>query len=260
MLIINQSMIPYFYILMSNITKLNLIDICHDFDGKDLFIKLNLAVKTGDIVAIVGTSGVGKSTLFNIAAGLITPKSGQVIIDGVQQTGRAGHVGYMLQRDLLLPFKHIYDNIALPLTIQGITKEVIQHKIMAHASDFGLTELLDKYPSQLSGGQRQRAALLRTYLSNTNLMLLDEPFSALDYVTKNQMYAWFRQFCRTAGLTCLIITHDIDEAIYLSHQIYVLSGFPAMLSAPFCIPKDAGFTESTAYLMLKRQILNAMNV
>ena len=243
---------------MSNAPKLDLIDICHDFDGQDLFVKLNLSVQAGDIVAIVGTSGVGKSTLFNIAAGLITPKSGRVIIDGEDRTGRAGYVGYMLQKDLLLPFKRIYENIALPLTLRAMPKDEIRRKITAYTPDFGLSDLLDKYPSQISGGQRQRAALLRTYLSNNDLMLLDEPFSALDYVTKNQMYAWFKNFCQSAGLTCLIITHDIDEAICLSHRVYVLAGFPAYITQDFDIPKYDGFAESSAYLTLKRQILSVM--
>ena len=239
--------------------KLVLSDISHQFDGKDLFVELNLSVQAGDIVAIVGTSGVGKSTLFNIAAGLITPKSGHVLINGHDRTGNAGEVGYMLQKDLLLPFKTIYDNIALPLTLQGVSHTLIDAQVRKLAPDFGLVELLGQYPSQLSGGQRQRAALLRTYLSNSDLMLLDEPFSALDYVTKNQMYAWFLDFCRRAKLTCLIITHDIDEALYLSHHVYVLSGFPAKLSHLFTIPKDDDFLQSAAYLALKKQILEVMS-
>ncbi|MDO4894229.1 MULTISPECIES: ABC transporter ATP-binding protein [Moraxella] len=243
--------------------KLRLDGICHSFtiasgEQKPLFDKLNLSVKTADVVAIVGASGVGKTTLFNIASGLITPQAGKVLIDGQDRTGQAGHVGYMLQKDLLLPFKSVYDNIALPLVLQGVSKTQIHAQIHRHQAEFGLDGLLSKYPQTLSGGQKQRAALLRTYLSNDHLMLLDEPFSALDYVTKTQMYDWFRRFQQSLGLTCLIITHDIDEAMYLADYIYVLSGFPATLSTPFIIPKQADFLHSQASLQLKRQILDAI--
>lgn len=236
--------------------KLQLIDIYHYFDDKPLFDAVSLSIHHGKTVAIVGASGVGKTTLFNIASGLITPQSGQVLIDGKDCTGQAGGVGYMLQKDLLLPFKSVYDNIALPLTLQNLPKSAIDAKIMPLLATFGLEQLYHKYPSQLSGGQRQRVALLRTYLSNDTLMLLDEPFSALDFVTKNQMYAWFRKFQQDNQLTCLIITHDIDEAIYLANDIYVLKGTPATLSSPFAIDKSDEFTQSRDYLVLKQKILD----
>ena len=238
--------------------KLQLIDICQQFDGKALFSDLSLSIFCGKIVAIVGASGVGKTTLFNIASGLITPTSGKVLIDGKDGTGKAGGVGYMLQKDLLLPFKSVYDNIALPLTLQNLPKSAIHDKIMPLLPAFGLDELYHKYPAQLSGGQRQRVALLRTYLSNDSLMLLDEPFSALDFVTKNQMYEWFGRFQKDKELTCLIITHDIDEAIYLADELYVLKGLPATLAHHFVIDKSDDFLQSLAYLTLKQQVLRAI--
>ncbi len=238
--------------------KLVLSDIHHYFEKKPLFDGLNLHVKQGEVACIVGTSGVGKSTLFNIASGLITPSRGQVWIDNQDTTGQAGFVGYMLQKDLLLSFKSVYDNIALPLVLKKQSKAIIQSKISEQLDSFGLKELVHKYPHELSGGQRQRAALLRTYLSNQSLMLLDEPFSALDFVTKSQMYAWFKAFCQKHQLTCLIITHDIDEAIYLSNKVYVLKGFPANISHGFDIPKDDNFLHTQAYLALKQKILDAI--
>ncbi len=243
---------------MSAAAKLEMIDVCHDFDGKRLFHDLSLSVHHGQVVSIVGASGVGKTTLFNIASGLMTPKSGRVLIEGKDSTGIAGGVGYMLQKDLLLPFKSVYDNIALPLMLKKHTKADIRAKITPLLTVFGLDELTDKYPSQLSGGQRQRAALLRTYLSNESLMLLDEPFSALDFVTKNQMYDWFGSFQKDKGLTCLIITHDIDEAMYLSDELYVLKGTPARLCHYFSLPKHDDFTQSHEYLLLKHRILEAI--
>ncbi|STY93569.1 ABC transporter ATP-binding protein [Moraxella bovis] len=239
-------------------SKLILNNLHHSFENKPLFNGLSLSVGTGEVVAIVGASGVGKTTLFNIVAGLIAPSDGRVAIDGVDRTRQAGFVGYMLQKDLLLPFKSVYDNIALPLTLQNLPKSAIHDKIMPLLPAFGLDELYHKYPAQLSGGQRQRVALLRTYLSNDSLMLLDEPFSALDFVTKNQMYEWFGAFQKDKELTCLIITHDIDEAIYLADELYVLKGFPATLAHHFVIDKSSDFLQSVEYLNLKQDVLRAI--
>ncbi len=238
--------------------KLSLINISHHFDNQPIFDGLNLSVKQGQVVAIVGTSGVGKTTLFNIASGLLTPATGRVCVDGAEITGQAGFVGYMLQKDLLLPFKSVYDNISLPLTLKGESKEMIKAKITPLLADFGLDSLVHKYPSLLSGGQRQRAALLRTYLSNQQLMLLDEPFSALDFATKHAMYDWFAAFQQKHALTCLMITHDIDEAMALAETIFVLKGSPAMLAYRFDIPKDKSFFASNDYLHLKQAILTAI--
>lgn len=240
-------------------SKLILNNLHHSFENKPLFNGLSLSVGTGEVVAIVGASGVGKTTLFNIVAGLIAPSGGQVLIDGVDRTGQAGFVGYMLQKDLLLPFKSVYDNIALPLTLKGVAKDKIKAEIDTHLTAFGLDGLTHKYPHQLSGGQRQRVALLRTYLSNDNLMLLDEPFSALDYVTKHQMYGWFNEFQKSLNLTCLMITHDIDEAIYLADKIYVLKGFPAHFSDEFVLDKGADFVKSAGFWEMKERILGEIS-
>ncbi|OOS07768.1 ABC-type nitrate/sulfonate/bicarbonate transport system, ATPase component [Moraxella cuniculi DSM 21768] len=244
------------------VAKLQLIDIHHDFVSKNqrlpLFDGINLTVDTAKVVAIIGASGVGKTTLFNIAAGILSPKSGQVRINGADCTGVAGNVGYMLQKDLLLPFKRVYDNIALPLVLKNTPKAQIEAAIYPRLALFGLEKLAMNYPHQLSGGQRQRAALLRTYLSNNELMLLDEPFSALDFVTKTEMYAWFHNFQKTQNLTCLIITHDIDEAILLADEIYVLKGMPAKFTHHFLVPQQAEFQQSVAYLSLKQAILSAI--
>ena len=232
--------------------------ISHSFGDKPIFDNLTMSVAKNDVVSIVGASGVGKTTLFNIAAGLLTPSLGKVFINGVDTTGQAGTVGYMLQKDLLLPFKTVFDNIALPSTLRGYSKDKIKQIVTPQLARFGLEGLGDQYPQTLSGGQRQRAALLRTYLSDNPIMLLDEPFSALDFVTKDEMYHWFSQLQKRLALTCLIITHDIDEAIYLSDHLYVLKGTPAQLTEQFAIPKHDGFLDSQEYLMLKKQILTAI--
>lgn len=235
--------------------KLILNNICHHFGDTKLLEGVSLSLVSGQVVAIVGTSGVGKSTLFNIVAGLICPQVGKVIIDGVDRTGQAGFAGYMLQKDLLLPFKRVYDNVALPLVLKNVAKDSIRQAVQTHSHAFGLANLLDKYPHQLSGGQRQRVALLRTYLNSDSLMLLDEPFSALDYVTKHQMYDWFRLFQIQKQLTCLLITHDIDEAMRLADNIYVLKGTPACFVQKFDVDKSAGFVDSMDYIHLKKAII-----
>lgn len=238
--------------------KLALTDIYHRFGSTPIFDGLNLMLEQGKVAAIVGASGVGKTTLFNIAAGLIYPEKGRVWIDGQDCTGQPGQVGYMLQKDLLLPFKTVYDNIVLPLKIQGKDDDWIKKAVEPKLPLFGLSELVNYYPHKLSGGQRQRAALLRTYLSNDHLMLLDEPFSALDFMTKSDMYDWFVQFSTQLGLTCLIITHDIDEAIYLSDHVYVLKGSPADLTHHFTVPRQQGFLLTQEFLDLKAAIVGAI--
>lgn len=242
----------------TNNATLILKDIHHAFNGLPLFEGIHLQVHKKQVVSIVGASGVGKTTLFNIAAGLITPSSGDVWINGQNTTGKAGTVGYMLQKDLLLPFKTVYDNISLPLILKGHSKTKIAQIVKPQLPHFGLDGLENQYPHHLSGGQKQRAALLRTYLSDNPIMLLDEPFSALDFVTKDEMYHWFHQLQQRLELTCLIITHDIDEALYLSDELYVLKGFPASFSHQFTIPKHDGFLDSQAYLTLKKDILHAI--
>lgn len=233
-------------------------NITHSFNANPIFEKLSLEIIKNDVVSIVGTSGVGKTTLFNIAAGLLIPSDGQVWVNGRNTTGLAGTVGYMLQKDLLLPFKTVYENISLPLVLRGLSKVEIAEIVNPQLVHFGLQGLETQYPQSLSGGQKQRAALLRTYLSDNPIMLLDEPFSALDFVTKDEMYGWFSKLQKRLDLTCLIITHDIDEAIFLSNYIYILKGSPAHLTDKFDIPKYAGFLDSQEYLTLKRKILAAI--
>lgn len=234
---------------------LHLAGIGHGFGDKTVLQNINLSLPQGSIAALVGASGVGKSTLFNIVAGLIVPTTGDVFGFGRCITGKAGQAGYMLQKDMLLPFKSVYDNIALPLTLKGVDKALIAQKVHDLLPQFGLEGVVYQYPKALSGGQRQRAALLRTYLSHDRLMLLDEPFSALDYVTKHAMYDWFCAFQKRSHLSCLIITHDIDEALKLADTVYVLKGVPASV----VLSLDTYQLDTTQYSDLKERILGALS-
>ena len=215
-------------------SKLELKKISHAFvDAPEIEIlkDVSLHVNEGEIVSIIGPSGGGKTTLFHIAAGLLRPTAGRVYLDGREITGQSGHVSYMLQKDLLLPFKTVLDNVALPQIIKGKDKKAARAEAAAYFKEFGLAGTEDKYPQMLSGGMRQRAALLRTYLFGREVALLDEPFSALDAITKENIHQWYLEIMTQLNLTTLFITHDMEEAILLSDRIYVLKGRPANLSA-----------------------------
>lgn len=245
--------------------KLELRQISHSFpDAPDIQIlkSVNLYVAEGEIVSIIGPSGSGKSTIFNIVAGLLTPSQGEVLLSGENITGKSGHVSYMLQKDLLLPFKTVLDNVALPQMIKGEKKKLARKKALTYFKEFGLEGTEDKYPKMLSGGMRQRAALLRTYLFEKEVALLDEPFSALDAITKEGIHSWYLDIMKEINLTTLFITHDIEEAILLSDRIYVLKGRPAKLSESLRIdikrPRDPLSEEVIALKrLIKTEYLNS---
>lgn len=187
---------------------------------------VSLAVAPGEMVCLVGRSGCGKSTLFHGMAGLTTPVSGSVLLHGEDVTGRPGRVSYMLQKDLLLPQRTIMANVCLPLTLAGTPREAAREKAEPLFERFGLNGTQDCYPSELSGGMRQRAALLRTYLMDNDVVLMDEPFSALDALTRQDMRSWFLSLVSDLGMSCVLVTHDVDEAVEMADRILVMSGNP----------------------------------
>ena len=206
----------------------------HTKQGETVAVQdLNFAVHEGEFTAIIGPSGCGKTTLLSLAAGLLKPSSGRIVSSGVS-------FGYMLQRDELFPWRTIEKNLYLPLEIKGTNTLENRENALALAEKYGLKQFLKSYPSELSGGMRQRAALIRTLALNPDVLLLDEPFSALDYQTRlnvcNDVYKIIRQEHKTA----LLITHDISEAISVADKIFVLSKRPAKILSEHTVvfPED----------------------
>ena len=223
---------------------------------------VSFQVPAGGFTSLLGPSGCAKSTLFNIIAGLLQPDAGDVLLDGRSVLGQPGQVGYMLQKDLLFPHKKVIDNVALPLLLKGMKKQEAREKANPLFAEFGLEGTQLQYPSQLSGGMRQRAALLRTYLSSSGVALLDEPFSALDTLTKASVHKWYLDIMQHIDLSTLFITHDIDEAILLSDRIYILNGTPGTIKEEIVIrekkPRAEDFSLSEEFLEYKRQIISKL--
>lgn len=233
------------------------------FDSETIIQNISLELHEGEIVSLLGVSGGGKTTLFNIIAGLSLPDEGSVWIDHEEVTGKPGNVSYMLQKDLLLPYRTILDNVALPLIIRGMKKKEAREKAAPYFAEFGLAGTEKKYPAQLSGGMKQRAALLRTYLFSQKVALLDEPFSALDMLTKQAMHEWYLDVMERIKLSTLFITHDIDEAILLSDRIYLLTGKPGEITKEVVIreskPRAQDFKLTEEFLQYKKEILKHLS-
>jgi ABC-type nitrate/sulfonate/bicarbonate transport system ATPase subunit len=222
---------------------------------------ITLSIPQGRFVSLIGPSGCGKSTIFNIIAGLLEPTSGRVLIDGVDATGTIGRVGYMLQKDLLLPWRTVLDNVVLGMEIQSVPLRAARERALPLLHRYGLSGFEYLYPSSLSGGMRQRAALLRTLLFDTDVILLDEPFGALDAQTKLQMQEWLMQLWSDFGKTVLFVTH---EAIYLSDEVHVMGTRPGRIIAtiPVHLPRPRLRTSALApeFLTIKERCLGLLDV
>lgn len=242
--------------------KLEVKNISKSFDGKPVLQDISIELSEGEIVCLLGVSGSGKTTLFNIISGLIPPDEGEILLDGENITCKSGRISYMMQKDLLLPYRTIEDNVALPLLLKGVKKKSARLKVAPMFAQFGLDGTQKKYPAQLSGGMRQRAALLRTYMFSQSIALLDEPFSALDTLTKSSMHKWYLDVMEKIKLSTLFITHDIDEAILLSDRIYLLSGEPGKITQEIVIkeakPRGEGFNLTPEFLDYKRRIIELL--
>src|SRR6187402_3533148 len=225
---------------------------------------LDLEIPTGRFVSLVGPSGCGKSTLFNIIAGLLPPTEGRVLIDGEDATGTIGRVGYMLQKDLLLPWRTVLDNVILGMEIQGKPLSAARERALPLLQKYGLAGFERLYPNSLSGGMRQRAALLRTLLFDTDVILLDEPFGALDAQTKLQMQEWLMQLWSDFDKTVLFVTHDVEEAIYLSDEVHVMGTRPGRVIAniPITLPRPRVRTSALTadFIAIKERCLKLLTI
>ncbi len=201
------------------------------YPGLPVLDGITFDVAPGEFVSVIGPSGCGKSTLFDVVAGLERPDAGRVLVDGGDATGRVEHVAYMPQRDLLFPWRSVLDNTALGLEVAGVRRRVARERARALFAPFGLAGFEDARPDELSGGMRQRAALLRTVVQDRPLLLLDEPFGALDSLTRSEMQAWLADVRGRYGWTVLLVTHDIREAAFLSDRVVVLGPRPATVRA-----------------------------
>lgn len=223
---------------------------------------ISLTVEPGRFVSIIGQSGCGKTTLFNIIAGLLPPTSGRVRVDDQDVTGRAGMVGYMLQKDLLLPWRTVRDNVAFGLELRGVPRRTARAKAAVLLDRYDMGPFGDHYPAALSGGMRQRAALMRTLLCEAEILLLDEPFAALDAQTRLTMQQWLLQLWRDNGLTILLVTHDVDEAVFLSEEVCVLSPRPGRIQEHFAVelpqPREPAIITSPAFARMKNRCVAAL--
>ena len=225
---------------------LSVNSISKGFGEKKVLDDVSLSLQKGELISLLGVSGAGKTTLFNCISGILTADSGS----------------YMLQKDMLLEYKKIIDNVSLPLLISGMSKKAARKEAQKHFEEFGIAGTENMYPGELSGGMRQRAALLRTYLASGGVALLDEPFSALDTITKSQMHKWYLSVMEKIDLSTIFITHDIDEAILLSNRILILSGSPGKITHEIIIeekhPRVNDFNLTPEFINYKKQVIEAL--
>ena len=224
---------------------------------------VSFTLQKGKFLSILGPSGCGKTTLFNIIAGLISPDEGSVTLNGASLLLKPGMTGYMLQRDLLLPWRTIGDNIALPQTLRGVRKRQALREAASDVENCGLAGMLHRRPDELSGGQRQRAALVRTLQTGKELLLLDEPFGALDAITRLHLQELLMRLCLSKGLTVLFVTHDVDEALLLSDEILLMGSQPGRIIAHYELPQEKPRTLRTlaqpALTAMKADILTLLD-
>ena len=241
---------------MKNILEVK--NLSYSFGNNPILKDINIHVNENEMVAIVGSSGVGKSTLFNLIAGVLKKQTGEIAINGSDDY--IGKVAYMLQKDLLFEHKTIIDNVILPLIIAKVNKKEALEEGNKILKQFNLDKYANKYPQQLSGGMRQRVALIRTYMFKKNIFLLDEAFSALDAITKKELHRWYLNLKKEFNLTTLLITHDIEEAVFLSDRIYILGNKPGEIIGEIKIKINPNEDIDVQRLFYKKEILNIMNI
>lgn len=242
----------------------------HTYGTTTALTNVSLDVATGDFVSIVGPSGCGKSTLLKVLAGLLDPTAGTATIQGTSTLANPGLAGYMPQRDLLLPWKRAIDNATLGAQLGNHHSTAVETRRRAVElfERFGLAGFEHSWPSELSGGMRQRLALLRTYLTGSRVLLLDEPFGALDAITRRDLHGWLQELWidrlgETEPRSALFITHDVDEALFLSDTVHVMSARPGQIIDTITLdeprPRNTDIITSTQFILYKARLLDALD-
>lgn len=235
------------------------VSFCYPEDKTPIIKDLSFHVGRGDFVSVIGASGCGKSTIFRLINKLLIPQSGTVKVGGKDIAGLKNYAGYMPQKDLLFPWRTIEKNLWLPMELRKLSKADMAVKSEAVLKEIGLSNYKDKYPKDLSGGMRQRVSFGRTLLTESELMLLDEPFSALDSLTKLSMQEWLLKQWEHFHKTIVFITHDVEEAIFLSKKIFAVTQKPIetleVIDVPLPYPRNRGQLNLPEIIELKESLI-----
>jgi ABC-type nitrate/sulfonate/bicarbonate transport system ATPase subunit len=247
---------------MSDAPKLRIEGLGKRFGQQEVLRDLTMEARRGEFVSILGPSGSGKSTTFGVLTGAVRPDAGRVLLDGEELRDPAGAFAYMPQRDVLLPWRRIRENATLGLEVRGTKRAEARRQVEPLLETFGLGDFGSAYPAQLSGGMRQRAALLRTVVQGCDVLLLDEPFGALDALTRTEMQAWVQGVWERYRWTVVLITHDVREAVFLSDRVYVLSARPGTVvhevEVPLPRPRTVGSLADPRAARLEAELLEAL--
>ncbi|MEG6616756.1 ABC transporter ATP-binding protein [Peptococcaceae bacterium 1198_IL3148] len=241
--------------------EVNNLSFAYQDTNKLIIDGLSFSIDKNEFVTIVAPSGTGKSTLFRLILGLLKPQRGDIQL---AKLGNKNVIGYMPQKDSLMPWRSILDNTAVGLELNGYSKKEARKIAATYFADFGLTGTEKLYPHELSGGMRQRASFLRAVVNNPAILLLDEPFSSLDALTRSKMQAWLLELCQRDNNTVFMITHDIEEALLLSDRVLICNQLPyknlKSIQVNFKRPRNYQTTLSTEFIQLKREILNLLDL
>jgi ABC-type nitrate/sulfonate/bicarbonate transport system ATPase subunit len=245
--------------------RIELQGLGHRFRGArplEVLAGIDLVVPAGAFLGLVGPSGCGKSTLLRMLAGLLRPTEGSATVAGESVVARPGHAAFMPQKDLLLPWRRALGNAVLGLEVDGVPAAAAAGRALPLFERFGLAGFEQAWPSELSGGMRQRLALLRTFLLPRGVLLLDEPFGALDAITRREMVDWLQEVWLADGRTVVFVTHDVEEALLLSDRVDVMSSRPgrivASLDVPFARPRRPAMVVDPAFVALRGRVLDAL--
>lgn len=232
------------------------------FGDVDVLDRISLEIPPGCFAGLVGPSGCGKSTLLKVLAGLVVPDEGDARIDGRSVVGRPGRAAYMAQRDLLLPWRRTLGNATVGAEVAGVPRAEAQDRARGLLERFGLAGFEDAWPAELSGGMRQRLAVLRTFLCGRDVLLLDEPFGALDAITRRDMHDWLQRVLTDDPHSVLLVTHDVEEALVLSDVVFVLSSRPARVVERLHVdlprPRTSESLVDSAFVRAKATLLEAL--